>query len=355
MKKLIFLFTMVLAVTMAMAQANVAEVDQIGDRNEGNVKQTGLENKAVITQYGTNTSIINQSGEKNMATVEQGAEGKVVTNKDTQSWRYGAFIDQVGNENEALIKEWQGDGTYQSGGSSNGARIEQTGNNNKAFQEISNSQVKTSNWDRMGAHIKQLGNENFAKQEVFRSFGTHGSGGILIDQQGSKNQARQYVIGGRSNVTEISQIGNNNRYSGFKNTYFVDLLDWSFKPVGEEFSQFQRGESNEVRLSIVGNNNVTAQYQEGDVWGRSYNIANATIVGNFNEVGQVQLGTYNEANIDILGNSNIAGIQQSGEKNIAEILQNGDCNFGLITSTGAGHFGAIYQTGSMNQATITQN
>ena len=355
MKKLIFLFTMVLAVTMAMAQANVAEVDQIGDRNEGIIKQAGLENNAVITQYGTNTSIINQIGEKNMATVQQGAEGKVVTNKDSQSWRHGAFIDQVGNQNEALIKEWQGDGTYQSGGSDNGARIEQTGNKNIASQEISNSHVKTSNWDRMGAHIKQLGDENFAKQEVFRSFGTHGSGGILIDQKGSKNQARQYVIGGRSNVTEISQIGNNNRYSGFKNTFFVDLLGWSFKPVGEEFSQFQRGESNEVRLNIVGNNNVTAQYQEGDVWGRSYNIANINIVGNSNEVGQVQLGTNNKANIEIIGDSNIAGIQQSGEDNIAKILQNGDCNVGLITSTGVGHNGAIHQTGNMNHATITQN
>ena len=366
MKKLIFLFTMVLAVTMAMAQANVAEVDQIGDRNEGNVKQTGLENKAVITQYGTNTSIINQLGEKNDATVEQGEEGKVVTNKDTQSWRYGAFIDQVGNENEALIKEWQGDGTYQSGGSSNGARIEQTGNNNKAFQEISNSQVKTSNWDRMGAHIKQLGNENFAKQEVFRSFGTHGTGGILIDQQGGKNQARQYVIGGRSNVTEITQIGNNNGYIGFTNSIFTDILNWSFKPNGESFSQFQRGENSELRLNIRGDNNITAQYQEGDVWGRAYNIGNINIEGHSNQAGHAQLGNHNEADIKIEGDRNKAAVQQFGESNIAEtfqsggcniaeILQNGESNEAFIHSTGNEHFGAIYQTGNMNEARITQN
>lgn len=239
---------------MAIAQTNVATVLQVGDGNEGEVEQAGLDNRAGITQYGTNTSIINQLGDNNDATVEQGEDGKSVTNKDTQSWRYGAFIDQVGNDNEAAIKEWKGDGSYQSGGSSNGARVEQTGDNNKAFQDISNSQVKTTNWGRMGAHIKQLGNENFAKQEVFRSFGTHGSGGIIIDQQGLENHARQYVIGGRANVTEIFQTGDNNTYTGFTNTDVADVLNlaWSFKPAGENFSQFQRGENNELRLNIVG-------------------------------------------------------------------------------------------------------
>src|SRR5690606_37715907 len=149
------------------------------------------------------------------------------------------------------------------------------------------------NWERMGAHIKQLGNENFAKQEVFKSFGTHGSGGILIDQQGLENQAHQYVIGGRGNVTEIYQIGDNNSYEGFNNAEVANILDlnWSFKPVGENYSQFQRGESSELRLNIIGNDNITAQYQEGNVWGRTYNLADITIEGDSNEAAQAQLGT----------------------------------------------------------------
>ena len=359
MRKLIFIFTILLATSMAMAQTNVAVVEQIGNENEGEIVQTGLDNKAEVTQYGTNTSIINQLGEKNNATVEQGEEGALrsVTNKDTQSWRYGAFIDQVGNENEAKIKLWKGDGTYQSGGSSNGARIEQDGDNNKAFQDISNSQVKTANWDRMGAHIKQLGNENFAKQEVFRSFGTQGSGGIIIDQQGLTNQARQYVIGGRENVTEIYQIGNNNSYAGSTNADVADILslDWNLIPVGENFSQFQRGENSELRLNILGNDNITAQYQEGTVWGRTYNIANIDIEGSSNEAVQAQLGKDNKAVIDVYGDLNRAGVQQFGDDNEAEIFQTGDSNLGFIYSTGTGHSGIITQTGNMNEAIITQN
>jgi|GEM_PF-5412325 len=250
---------------------------------------------------------------------------------------------------------WKGDGTYQSGGNSNGARIEQNGNENKAFQDISNSQVKTTNWERMGAHIKQLGNYNFAQQEVFRSFGTHGSGGILIDQQGLENQARQYVIGGRSNVTEIFQTGNNNTYTGFQSSVADVLnLNWQFVPADEEYTQFQRGESSEVRLNITGNDNITAQYQEG-IWGRSYNIANISIEGATNEAVQAQLGTYNEANIVVDGDSNKAGVQQVGDSNEAQILQTGNSNFGSIYSIGTGHSGIIIQTGGLNEALITQN
>ncbi len=357
MKKLVFLFAMVLAVSMVMAQTNVGLVIQSGDKNDGKITQGGLENNAQITQYGTNSSIINQDGDKNLATVDQGEGGKSVTNKDTPSWRYGAFIDQVGNENEATIREWRGDGTYQSGGSSNGARVEQDGNKNIAFQDISNSQVKTTDWNRMGAHIKQLGDENFAQQEVFRSFGTNGSGGIIIDQQGDENQARQYVIGGRDNITEIFQTGDNNVYTGFTSSKVGDILNlsWVFKPTGEDYSQYQRGEGNEVRLNILGNNNITAQYQEGDVWGYSYNIADINIVGHSNEASQAQLGTGNNADIEIYGHLNKAGIQQLGDNNEAEIFQTGDSNCGLIYSIGTGHLGMITQTGGMNEALITQN
>lgn len=346
MKKTTFLITMIILASMAMAQ-----------NNNGEIEQTGIENKATLSQFGKNTSIINQLGDKNSATVEQGDEGRPVKNIDTESWRHGAFIDQIGNNNEAEIKIWKGDGSQQSGGGSNGARIEQTGNYNKAFQNISNSHVKTTNWDRMGAHIKQLGNENFAKQEVFRSFGTHGSGGIIIDQQGDANHAHQYVIGGRNNVTETYQTGNNNNYTGFTNSDVSDILNlsWSFKPVGENFSQFQRGENNALRLNIVGDNNITAQYQEGDVWGRSYNSANINVEGDYNEVAQAQLGTRNEADIKVFGDSNKAGIQQVGTNNMAEIFQQGNLNFGIITSAGAGNAGRINQTGSMNTGMIFQN
>ncbi len=288
-------------------------------------------NEATVEQYGSNTSIVKQQGYENDAKVQMGEQGDPVTNKDTDSWRYGAFIDQVGSENEAEIKIWKGDGTYQSGGNSNGARIEQDGDGNKALQDISNSQVKTTNWNRMGAHIKQLGDDNFAQQEVFRSFGTHGSGGILIDQQGLENQARQYVIGGRSNVTEVFQTGNNNTYIGFQSIDIANILDveWQFVPMGEAYSQFQRGESSEVRLNITGDDNITAQYQEG-IWGFSYNVANITIDGNSNQAAQAQLGTSNTSNIFIQGDLNQAGTQQVGLGHDADILQVGNSNFSTI-------------------------
>jgi hypothetical protein len=290
-------------------------------------------NEATVEQYGSNTSIVNQTGELNEATVQMGELGDPVTNKDTGSWRYGAFIDQVGTGNEAEIKIWKGDGTYGSfGGSSNGARIQQDGDGNQAFQDISNSQVKTTNFERMGAHIKQLGDNNFAQQEVFRSFGTHGSGGILIDQDGIGNQARQYVIGGRANVTEVFQTGNNNTYTGFQSSSIADMLDadWQFVPAGENYAQFQRGEYSELRLNITGDDNTTAQYQEGTVWGEAYNVADIVIFGDENQAAQAQLGTSNTSNIDIQGDLNEAGSQQIGLGHSANILQVGNSNFSTV-------------------------
>lgn len=314
---------------VTFAQSNESTVKQVGDENYATVTQSGDSNEGDVTQYGTNTSLINQSGVENKATVDMGEDGSPVTNKDTDSWRYGAFVDQIGEENVAEIKIHSGDGTYQSGGNSNGARIEQNGILNQAFQDISNSQVKTTNWDRMGAHIKQLGDANFAQQEVFRSFGTHGSGGILIDQIGSDNQARQYVIGGRNNVTEIFQDGYGNVYTGFQ-SQIAEILDlpWVLKPA-EDFAQYQRGESSTVKIDIIGNDNITAQYQEG-IWGRSYNVAEIYITGDENQAAQAQLGTNNEAEITIVGSFNKAGIQQYGDFHDGDITQTGDLNKATI-------------------------
>jgi hypothetical protein len=334
MKRVLFvMFALVLMSSFAYGQSNESTVSQVGDGNYATVTQSGNSNEANVTQYGTNTSLVNQSGEDNDATVTMGEDGSPVNNSDTPSWRYGAFIDQIGQENKAGINIHKGDGTYQSGGNSNGARIEQYGNRNQAFQDISNSQVKTTNWDRMGAHIKQLGDDNFGQQQVFRSFGTHGSGGILIDQNGNENQALQYVIGGRSNVTEIFQYGDGNKYTGFQ-SQIADILDlpWALKPAGD-FAQYQRGEYSTVRIDVLGDDNITAQYQEGTTWGGGYNTAEIDIIGNENQAAQAQLGINNVAGITITGSWNKAGVQQLGDYHSGVISQTGDSNNAIITQS----------------------
>ena len=57
MKKLIFLFTLVFAVSMVMAQGNVSTVTETGDNNEATVNQTGATNTSGIIQINHDQNI----------------------------------------------------------------------------------------------------------------------------------------------------------------------------------------------------------------------------------------------------------------------------------------------------------
>ncbi len=248
-------------------------------------------------------------------------------------WINGAFIDQVGNSNEASINMTN---------SSNGASINQEGDDNVAHQDLNSSQHKTTNRDRMGLDIDQVGNENNANQKTVASFGCYGIQGMVIKQEGNNNTANQLSVGGMQSTMEVIQVGNDN-------DDVVDVsatgkpsplaLPFVHKPVGE-FTQYQNGRYSTASINVTGDNNHTAQYQEYTSWSVSgHNYAEIDIIGNENNAAQGQIGEFNKATITINGNLNVAAISQTGSG----------------TAEWNGNVGSITQTGNNNVSSIVQN
>lgn len=358
MKKVIFLFAMVFALSFAMAQNNTADVNQVGNGNNGIVNQSGNSNSANVDQYGSNIAKVEQVGISNKGKIAQGASGASVLNNYVPGypgdWKEGAFINQSGERNDAEIDV---------NVSRNGSRIDQLGNDNWAKQEVNSAFARTTNWDRMGVDINQEGNNNWANQKTIASFGTYGVQGMKINQDGNYNVADQLSIGGMSNATEIEQIGNNNNnpdQSG--NTFNVSAtglanplaLSWAHKPVGN-YTQYMFQNKGATHMYVEGNNNNTAQYQEYSVWSVSgQNDAWMDIFGSENNVAQGQLGDMNSSEIDIAGDDNVVTSSQFGDNNFVEIDLTGASNVVGVQQVGDFHSAAVLQTGNSNFAQVIQ-
>ncbi len=117
---------------------------------------------------------------------------------------------------------------------------------------------------------------------------------------------------GKGQFADIWIVGNNNRSSIYQKGY-----------------AYYNGFNNEARLTIYGDNNITAQYQDG------VNNESDILINNahFGKALTFQVGVCNDANI----------LQHDGFYNMAGIDQFGACHIGNIT-----------QTGIMNEATINQ-
>lgn len=341
MKKVIFLFAMVLAVSMAMAQTS------------GNV--------ATIDQYGSNIAEIEQTGSNNTGDIEQGSVGTPVTNNKVPTyagdWKGGAFIDQIGDANNASINMHDG--------GNNGSCIYQFGNNNIGSQDIGTSHSIGTSWDLMGVDLDQIGNNNLASQTTVASFGSAGVKRMFVLQQGNYNVADQLSVGGYQNDQNITQIGNNNNNQDESgNAFDVSAttlanplsLSWAHKPAGDytQYANQMRGTSH---MYVEGDNNNTYQYQEYTVWSRSGdNDAWMDIYGSENNVVQGQLGYQNSSDIDIVGGGNVVTSSQLGDSNMVDIdLVGGsaDCVVG-VEQIGNSHDATVFQSGASNFAKIVQ-
>ncbi len=335
MKKLAILFAMVFAVSMAMGQ----------------------DNDAIVEQYGTNIAEIEQIGDLNEGFIYQGASGSAVTNSGSNGasdWKLGAFITQEGTDNTAEIDMNTSD---------NGAKIDQLGDYNWAKQELNVAHSKTTDWDKMGLDVNQDGNNNWANQKTVLAFGTDAGANMIINQVGDHNVADQLSIGGWGQKMQIEQIGhrnNNPLVSGY--SYDVSAtgltdplaLPWAHKPAGV-FTQYAYENHGETDMYVEGDDNNTHQYQEYGLFSVSgQNDAWMDVVGSRNNIAQGQLGDLNESDIDVNGddnvvttsqhgddnwakiellagsNDNVAGIEQSGDLNTASILQSGVTNFAKV-------------------------
>ena len=115
--------------------------------------------------------------------IDQGTVATPVTNNKVPGyvgdWIGGAFIDQIGDDNDASINMHDG-GT-------NGSSIYQFGDDNQGYQDIGTSHSIGTSWSLMGVDLDQLGNNNWATQKTVPSFGSAGVKRMFVIQDGNYN------------------------------------------------------------------------------------------------------------------------------------------------------------------------
>jgi hypothetical protein len=244
MKKLIFLFAMVFAVSMAMAQKTTT-VTQTGDNNTANVFQNSMDgdanfiyatqsgdfNNLISEQRGGNNYLsLDQSGDFNNAIMEQ-------YTKDVAPNLNNALIVQSGDWNEATLTQKEDplnfpDNSHNvshatQSGDNNAYTLNQGGNEWSPLNE--NFLVQSGNdnaalIDQFGytdySEISQLGNSNDAY--LTQTAGQGGAGtatsysyqegtGNLVDILQDYDPSSQYANShqnGIGNITNIDQQGN---------------------------------------------------------------------------------------------------------------------------------------------------
>lgn len=274
MKKLVFLFALVFAVSMAMAQ-HMDVVNQTGNSNKAYVDQGFL----VPTGPGLpgNVAYVDQIGDRNHADVDQYNGGFAGDAHDAKVWSQGndntakiyqeraagdAIITQIGNANWADIFE---SGNLYDGAPMNGAY------DAFAYQE-GNANVTTIDiWGTNAtAYAVQVGNSNKIDQDLGSGMGEKvGNSDFDARQYGDRNTAIQMMDGEgwAGGITAVNNYG----------TIYQD-----------------------------GNDNTAKQYmQEGGFPAAANNFAGATQVGNANWSEQWQTGMGNSSTHSQIGNSNI--------------------------------------------------
>lgn len=333
MKKLIFLFTMVLAVSMAMAQTNnTSEVTQSGVKQTATVDQQGM---------GDNTSYVIQANASNIATVSQINpifDGSIDEDDNLST------VLQTGTKNKATVTQTHNRGykDYPASGGLLEAVIEQSGNNNEAEQ----IQGPHNQMGESLASTLQSGNGNYALQHQLKY-----KNNAYIVQSGDRNIAMQaqdteLPEDGSANFASINQSGNNN-----------------------DARQEQQGWSNGAIAEQLGSGNTSLQHQENNSWKSNASVLQ---VGNNNDAFQTSVGNLNDALIEQHSSGNTAKqYQTSGNVrpdgygydypalNDARVYQlGGNSNEAIQTQENmegnVSNFALIWQNGRNNFATQTQ-
>ena len=355
MKKLIFLITIMFAVSITMAQ-NTTTVTQNGNLNNAAVTQTNSSNSATVTQTNNNlSSSISQAGMVNKATVEQtstgvlntatiiqvqrgsadnNSEGNLAGVKQSAGGGNSASIDQEG-KNERYVSTNPGYGTQR------GAFVNQVGSTNQAV--IAQKGIENS------AKIDQIGDENKASSELTM---WHSDENIMtVYQQGNENEAYQKGDGTdvfRTNTFSSRQVGASN--------YSNQLMQGQFGAAGSQENyqlSEQIGDDNTVDQQMLNTGNMAGRnrheaYQEGnDNIAEQLMSDGAGNTGRNNKEYITQIGDWNFARQEQTNNSdNVSRITQNGYQNTAITYQNG--------SAASGSNSVIYQDGDFNEARLDQ-
>ncbi|MDD4968605.1 MAG: hypothetical protein PHT07_04165 [Paludibacter sp.] len=323
-------------------------------------------NTSTVNQFGVNVATVLQIGEFNGALIQQGFLGAFVTNNyqpvHPNDWIEGSYIVQTGKYNTASSTVHT---------SNNGTSIFQLGNSNTATQDVGSFYEETKSITKMGLDIDQIGNGNLANQQTFLSFGAYGVQGLTISQTGKNNVADQVSVGGMKQEQHIVQIGNNNNNPTISLNAFNLSATTLDNPLTKLAFKFDNGSvgvvslpmtqySNQVlgsaRMTVIGNNNNTYQFQEyTDLSTKGQNDASLCLTGNRNNVAQGQLGEFNNSDIDMLGSRNVISTSQNGEFNTIDIEVIGSSNVAGIQQSGDYNSAKVLQKGNDNFVKVVQN
>lgn len=269
-----------------------------------------LGNTSTLKQYGDdNDGLVNQAGQKNTATINQGTPTENAFNNYAQQKQYG------GSYNEALIDQL---GTW------NDARQEQKGTHNHA--KIEQTGTGTSELEINIAHQRQA---------------LHNPG-----SDGNKATIKQVGLG---NTADQTQDGWNNSLESL---------------VPARYGIEQRGDLNEATQIQVGSHQTGTIFQDGNsnhaLQNQSccYNTATIDQIFDDNTASQLQIGgVKNKAEIRQVGWDNEAYQTQSGNWNTAKAFQlDGACLNTSIQDQGGigGHTSTVTQVGFHNFASVIQ-
>jgi hypothetical protein len=328
MKKFVFLFAMVFAVSMLMAQQSVSDINSSGVTNSVSVDQTNISEPVPgVSLY----SWVGQDGTTNIAEVVQEVTTPIKPEEVME-----AYIDQLGVLNKA--KQIQGPSAKQGG---TFALIHQEGTSNDAWQQ----QIYYHN----SAEIWQYGMGNVAKQAQ----------DVLLppESPGSSNNA--YALqNGEFNVSEQEQ-------NGWSNSANVNQ-----DGVGNQAYQTQQNYSwvSDATIEQTGTGNIATEDQIG--------FLNSALVhqeGQFNEATQTQSSDgeresaiydpLNRGEVFQFGTGNIATQMQTMPDelpidigaNFATVTQSGVGNNSSQTQYGGNNSSSCIQTGEFNSAVLTQS
>ena len=361
MKKVIFLFAMVFAVTFAMAQ-NTATTTQTGDNNNVLVEQVGS-NTATVTQTatlldpvqdGNDAEVLQVNGDGNVSTVTQtGNTNTVWLNQGIKAGIWTGYNSNVASTNSTV--------TIDQSGSANIVNMEQYGNLNSAtFNQtgVTNTRADVfQGWAYSG----------WGETPVTSALSVTNSSISVTQVNGVSDYVGAWQYGGNNDhITIIQKDGDNNR-AQISQGFIYDDLNYNFsRPVYDV-------DNNNATVTQIGNSNVSKLMQLGD--GNGFSL---TQTGNGNKVGDAPGGLETARNgyFEQDGDGNIfVGAQtdgatldntsrQTGDDNlidmeqgagdIAKIIQQGNLNDAFLTQMGGGQNATILQTGDSNVATVTQ-
>ena len=242
---------------------------------------------------------------------------------DQEGGYQSSVVTQTGNDNEADIYQFTDNDGAQ------GSNVSQNGSNNMV--DVSQFQTGGGGNQYNSATATQWGSDNIIIQST-NAPGYNGGQNVTAWQDGTLNEAEQYIYGGYTNSLYSNQIGEENYvYQELDGSHIhADVYqDGNFNEAYQYVSGLNHGS---IMIDQDGESNYALQDVSGSAW-----------------------STNTTAHIFQTGDNNYGEQTINGSNNYALIDQDGNDNNAVSTQTGNNHSSDISQLGDNNSAVVTQN